>query len=125
LKQDRLGLCLQMGTDQKGKRRAKVLSQECDQAFKGVYSFSILMASRFGERPELRIFGKKKKKEGLSPRTVEGKCLAVFSFCQAPLALLKFYDGLLCSFEANVTLFRLPEVGNCSVEFLLQDKMSC
>lgn len=26
LKQDRLGLCLQMGTDQKGKRRAKALS---------------------------------------------------------------------------------------------------
>lgn len=67
----------------------------------------------------------KKKMEGLSPRTVEGKCLVVFSFCQAPLALLKFYDGLPCSFEANVTLFRLPEVGNCSVEFLMQDKMSC
>lgn len=60
----------------------------------------------------------KKKIEGLSPRTVEGKCLVVASLCQAPLALLKFYNGLLCSFEAKVTLFRLPEAGNCSVEFL-------
>lgn len=57
LKQDGLGLCLQMGTDQKGERRAKALSQECDQAFKGVYSFSILMTLRFEERPEFRIFG--------------------------------------------------------------------
>lgn len=107
----------------KEKKKAKTLSQECNQAFKGIYSFPNLITSRFGERSEFRIFGK--KMEGLSPRTVEGKCLVVFSFCQAPLALLKFYDGLPCSFEANVTLFRLPEVGNCSVEFLMQDKMSC
>lgn len=50
--------------------------------------------------------------EGLSPETMEGKCLVIFSFCQGPLALLKFYDGLLCSFEANITLFTLPGVGN-------------
>lgn len=50
--------------------------------------------------------------EGLSPGPVEGWYLVIFSFFQVPLALLKFYEGLLCSFEANITLFRLPDVGN-------------
>lgn len=81
LKQDRLGLCLQTGTDQEGKKkkkkkRAKGTSQEYDQAFKGVYCFSNLMTLRFGERSAFRIFGEKKKgvfgMEGLSPGPVEG-----------------------------------------------------
>lgn len=50
--------------------------------------------------------------EGSSPWTVEGKCLVVFSFCCAHWALLKFYDGLLCSFEANRTFCKFPEAGN-------------
>lgn len=37
------------------------MSQEYDQAFKGIYCFSNLMTLRFGERSALRIFEKKKK----------------------------------------------------------------
>ena len=42
-----------------------------------------------------------------------------------PLGFVEFYEGLLCSFEADLALFRLPEVGNGSVEFQMRDKMSC
>lgn len=77
LKQDKLGLCLQTGTDQEGeKKRVNGMSQECDQAFKGVYCFSNLMTLRFEERSAFRIFGEKKKSifgmEGLSPGPMEG-----------------------------------------------------
>lgn len=56
LKQDRLGLCLPMGTDQERKKRAKASSQGDDQAFKGADCFSRLMTWRSGERSEFRIF---------------------------------------------------------------------
>lgn len=107
LKQDRLGFCLQMGTDQEGNKKKKEC-QECDQAFKGLYCFSNLMTLRFEARSEFRIFEKKKVggifgMAGLCPGTLEGKCLVIFSFCQAPVALLRFYDGLLSSFETNIT----------------------
>lgn len=58
LKQERLGLCLQMGTDPEGEKGPKAPSQQCDRALKGVYCFSNLMTLRFGERSEFRIFEK-------------------------------------------------------------------
>lgn len=48
-----------------------------------------------------------------------------FLILPSPLSIVEFYEGLLCSFEADLALFRLPEVGNGSVEFQMQDKMSC
>lgn len=48
-----------------------------------------------------------------------------FLILPSPLGIVEFYEGLLCSFEADLALFRLPEVGNGSVEFQMQDKMSC
>lgn len=114
LKEDGLGFCLQMGTDQEGGQKKK--SQACDQAFKGIYCFSNLMTLRFGRDQSLEYLGKKIMGlfgvAGLSLGTLEERCLVIFSFRQAPLALVKFYNGLLCSFETNMTLFRLAEVGN-------------
>lgn len=60
--------------------------------------------------------------EGVSPETTEGKCPVIFSFCQARLALWRFCDGLLCSFEANVSYSGYQEQ---AIEFQIQDKMSC
>lgn len=85
------------GDRPKGKNGTEVPSQEWDQIFKDVSCFSDLTTLRFRERSELRIFGRGREKkggifrlEGFSPGTVEGECLAVFSFCQAPLALSNF-----------------------------------
>lgn len=75
------------------------------------------MTLRFGRDQSLEYLGKKVMGlfgvAGLSRGTLEEKCLVIFSFRQAPLALVKFHDGFLCSFETNITLFGLPEVGNC------------
>lgn len=88
LKQDSLGLCLQTGTDQKGKEEQRPGAKNVTGHLRAYIVSLILSLGDFRRDQSLEYLKKKKRgifgAEGSSCGTLEGKCFAVFSFCQAP-----------------------------------------